>query len=42
MHTLNEYKGVVVIDVNGYNYPRIAKILLMIKSMFRIHGTSSK
>jgi len=27
MHTLNEYKGVVVIDVIGYNYPIINKCI---------------
>lgn len=27
LHTLNEYKGVVVIDVNGYRHPIIGKIV---------------
>lgn len=35
MHTLNEYKGVIVIDVMGYNYPGIAKILLAVRKLIK-------
>jgi len=31
MHTLNEYKGVVVIDVIGNNYPRIKKCIKILR-----------
>lgn len=32
MHTLNSYKGVTVIDVHGWEHPRIVGILTMIKN----------
>lgn len=35
MHTLNEYKGVIVIDVIGYNYPCVAKILLAVRKLIK-------
>jgi len=32
MHTLNSYKGVTVIDVHGWEHPRIVGLLTMIKN----------
>jgi hypothetical protein len=30
LHTINEYKGVVVIDVHGYRYGKIGLIVQML------------
>ena len=33
LHTLNIYKGLTVIDVKGYRYPKIAKVLRFIRNL---------
>lgn len=35
LHTLNEYKGQVVIDVLGYNYPRISSVILKCRLLYK-------
>ena len=33
MHTLNEYKGVVVIDVKGYRYGKLGALMTRLVSL---------
>ena len=35
LHTLNEYKGEVIIDVGGYDYPFFVKCISMLSSCLK-------
>ena len=35
MHTINEHKGVIVVDVLGYNYPIIANLIIMVRKILK-------